>query len=217
MTRIGMTVYASTYPVLIFAFLLGSAAMYVHWRLNPNEAGIKLWFWGISGGALGCTMAVSGIYLANESLVPSFMAAALRTGGSWVNCLAWLLVACGFRRFMAKAMPSRTLMIVVALILFIIMHASIPFNLPPSWEIGWTGLVLCLGSVLMISLLLQGESHGLASWFSIAGLLLILLAWGSRLVWTLISPFEPQHGNFGYLIMLCTIAATIAINMGMAP
>jgi|GEM_PF-2163836 len=213
-----MTLYVSSYFVLIACFLLGAAAMLVQWRMNPDEPGINWWFWGLAAAALGCTLATIGVVLVqsgSHDSSPSLPGSIFRTCASWLNCMAWVLVWQGFRCFLGLRRPSAQQIFGVTIALFFIISASLPLKLPMAWEIGCVGVILTIGSASIAQQLYRAQDYGLATWFTFSGLVLLLLCWCGRALIAVAVPTTALYGPVAYITMLVSIIAIIAINMGM--
>lgn len=213
-----MTLYISSYPILIACFLLGAAAMFVQWRMNPGEPGISWWFWGLAAAALGCTLAIIGILLVQASSqdpAPNLLGPIFRICASWFNCIAWVLVWQGFRCFLGLSRPSLQQLLGAAIVLFFIISASLPLKLPMAWEVGCVGVVLTLGSASIAQQLYRAQDYGLATWFTFSGLVLLLLCWCGRALIGAAIPTATLYGPVAYITMFFSIIAIMAVNMGM--
>lgn len=213
-----MTLYISSYPILIACFLLGAAAMFVQWRMNPDEPGISWWFWGLAAAALGCTLAIIGILLVQASSqdpAPNLLGPIFRICASWFNCIAWVLVWQGFRCFLGLSRPSLQQLLGAAIVLFFIISASLPLKLPMAWEVGCVGVVLTLGSASIAQQLYRAQDYGLATWFTFSGLVLLLLCWCGRALIGAAIPTATLYGPVAYITMFFSIIAIMAVNMGM--
>lgn len=212
-----MTLYNTLFLLLIFSFMISSAAMWVNWYLNPHESAVRYWAVALTIILFGCSLlAFSRTQLPDtESMIPLGFYQLLRDFAKSLNALAWIILWVGILKFMGRPLPSKRMMLLTwlgYLILFLIAH---PLGIPGAWAVAWISVIVTCYSLMILYEILKPGIGGVATWFASAGFLLAAGTWGVRAIMSFVDMSRSVDSSFDSGVIFGAIISAYACMLSM--
>ena len=212
-----MSTYNILYVLLVFSFALSSIAMWINWRLNPQELAVRDWAISLSLVLVGCAFSVAARLniLDEQSMAEVNFYTLLRDIGIIINGLAWLIIWAAMRRFMGRPLIKLQHILGYTVLFSLFVFAAHPLQFGGAWGVACISIMVSLCSSFILYELLKPGRGGAAIWISGVGFSIAIISWTVRALLSLMNLDRPIDEGFDTVVMFTAVISAYSCMFGL--